>query len=74
MKEIEFRVKSYSKMEMARMYNPMLCDRTAQRTLLNWIAHNTSLTACLKKLGFKNTDRMFTPKQVGALVEYLGEP
>lgn len=74
MKETEFRVKSYSKLELARMYNPLLCDRTAQRTLLKWIEHNASLRACLKKLGFKSTDRIFTPKQVGAMVEYLGEP
>lgn len=74
MKELEFKVKSYSKMELARLYNPVLCDRVAARTFLQWIDRNVELTKRLLETGFKRTDRMITPKQVEIIVHYLGEP
>lgn len=74
MKENTFRVKSYSKTELARMYNPCMCDRSAQYTLMQWIDHNIELTKQLIKTGFRKADRTFTPKQVEIIVEHLGEP
>lgn len=74
MNSMEFKIKSYSKTELARVYNPQLCDRTAQYTFLKWIDKNVKLMQELISTGYSRTDRFFTPKQVEIIVEHLGEP
>lgn len=74
MESIEFKIKSYSKMDLARIYNPQLCDRTAQYTFIKWLDKNVKLMQELLNTGYSRTDRFFTPKQVQLIVEYLGEP
>ena len=72
--EEKFKLKSYSKVELSRKYNPHLCDRSAQRALMKWIEHNKELSEKLLSTGFKKMDRLFTPKQVEMIISFLGEP
>lgn len=72
--EEKFKPKSYSKADLSRKYNPHLCDRSAQRTLMKWIEHNKELSEQLICTGFSKMDRLFTPRQVQLIVSFLGEP
>lgn len=72
--EEEFELKSYSKTELSKMYNPMLCNRSALRILMLWIDHNKELKKSLVSAGFTPTLRVFTPKQVELIISFLGEP
>jgi hypothetical protein len=46
----------------------------ALRTLARWIAGNSQLTAELSVLEYNHRNRIYTPRQVKAIVDYLGEP
>ena len=60
----EFKIKAYGIAELAAKYSPDSADSTARKKL------NQQLTA----LGFRPKARIFTPAQVRAIVEALGEP
>ncbi len=72
--EKPFKIKCYSKQELARLYNPHLSPLCARRMLRRWIVRNRELSGRLEALGAQPTDRTFTPRQVEAIVHYLGEP
>ncbi|WP_321437508.1 DUF4248 domain-containing protein [uncultured Bacteroides sp.] len=74
MMDENFELRSYSKTELSRKYNPLLCDRSAQRTLIKWIERNRELSERLLSTGFSKMDRLFTPRQVELIVSFLGEP
>lgn len=69
-----FKIRSYSKVELALLYNPCMSIPTALRTLSRWIACNSRLTAELASLHYNPRNRLFTPRQVQAIVTHLGEP
>ena len=56
------------------MYFPESMPRTAVNHLMAWIRLCTPLRNELQKIGYKKTSKAFSPKQVKAIVEYLGEP
>jgi len=71
----EFKVKAYGKSELALQYFPDAASaHTAVNHLMSWIHRNPELTEGLVKLGYRKTAKFFTPKEVGMIVEYLGEP
>jgi len=72
--EEEFKIRTYTKVELACLYNPCMTIPCALRTLARWISCNTRLTAELSQLEYNHRDRIYTPRQVRAIVEYLGEP
>lgn len=74
MNEERFVVKSYLKVELARLYNPHLSDECALRKMRRWINHQPQLKTQMAALQTSPTDRQYTPKQVRLIVEYLGEP
>ena len=44
-------------------------------TLLHrWVVRNEKLVKTLKTAGFCDRQRKLTPKQVGVIVDFLGEP
>ena len=47
---------------------------SANTQLKRWIAYNRTLQDELNATGYRNGQRMLTPKQVGLIVYYLGEP
>ncbi len=64
-----------SKSDLAAAYFPNISDdATARRNLRRWIALNPELTKRLQQAGYRPRQRYFTPKQVDAIFDILGEP
>lgn len=75
MNDFHFRIRPYSKRELARLYFPdTVNDESAVANLRNLIRRVNGLGEELKEAGYKPYDKIFTPKHVGILVRYLGEP
>jgi len=72
--EEEFRIRTYTKAELAHLYNPCMTIPCALRTLSKWITGNRSLVTQLSTLEYNRRSRIYTPKQVKVIVEHLGEP
>lgn len=72
--EDRFIVRGYGKGELAMLYMPGICRSGALKQFNRWIERNTRLTAELIETGYDGTERIFTPKQVELIVEYIGEP
>ena len=70
----DFKIRMYTKKELALMYFPESNPRTAVNHLMAWIRLCTPLWDELLKMGYCKTSKSFSPKQVKAIVEYLGEP
>ena len=70
----EFIIRTYTKKERALMYFPESYPRTAVNHLMAWIHLCTPLWNELLDMGYRKTSKSFSPKQVKAIVEYLGEP
>ena len=66
--------RSYGRMELAMEYCPGLRPTSAWRCLRQWIAKNRDLCRQLAALGYDGHQRVFTPAQVQAIVNILGEP
>jgi len=74
MNDKPFELRSYSKAELAMMYNPDTCITVALQTLGRWIRTNPSLMEELTRLNYNKYRRVFTPKEVERIVFYIGEP
>ena len=70
----EFIIRTYTKKELALMYFPESNPRTAVNHLMAWIHLCAPLWEELLAMGYHKQSKAFTPKQVKAIVEYLGEP
>ena len=68
------RAGSLSFSQMAAAYAPELCDRAARRRLTSWLRINPQLMKRLQETGFKEKQRVLTPRQVEIIYEFLGEP
>ena len=67
--EKDFIIRAYTKKELALCYFPNSNPRTAVNHLMSWINRCTTLWEQLQ-----DTSKAFTPRQVKAIVEQLGEP
>ena len=75
MNEPNFRIRPYSKRELAKLYFPDTNnEESAIANLRNLMKHNPDLITELKKAYYKPHNNTFTPKQTGIIVQYLGEP
>ena len=70
----DFTIRPYTKKELALMYFPDSSPRTAVNHLMSWIHRCTLLWQQLQETGYETTCKTFTPRQVRAIVEQLGEP
>ena len=70
----DFIIRTYTKKELALMYFPDSLPRTAVNHLMSWIQRCTPLWEQLQQMGYFSTSKAFTPRQVRAIVEMLGEP
>ena len=69
------KIRAYGKSELALLYFPTAnSSHTAVNHLMAWIRLCTPLWDELLKMGYCKTSKSFSPKQVKAIVEYLGEP
>ena len=55
-----FVVRSYTKSELAHLYNPQLTLKNATQVLRRWILHNAELHAELIHLGYQDRNHIFT--------------
>ena len=69
-----FKIRPYSKKELALLYFPDSQPRTAVNHLMAWIRRCTQLWQQLLSMGYITTSKAFTPREVRAIVEQLGEP
>ncbi len=71
----DFRIRPYSKQELAGMYFPEVEDPDRAVRKLRYMMHvNRPLMDELNQLGYNARCRYFTARQVGLLVHYQGEP
>ena len=73
-KQGDFTIRAYGRTELAEMYLPHLSPNRAWRKLQDWIGVAQGLEQRLAQLGYRKSQRMWTPRQVRAIVEALGEP
>ena len=69
-----FIIRPYTKKELALLYFPNSKPRTAVNHLMSWIRRCTQLWQHLLATGYSVTSKAFTPREVRAIVEELGEP
>ena len=69
-----FTTRSYTKSELAHLYNPQLTIKNATQVLRRWILHNTELREALMQIGYQDRNRILTPRQVAIIIQILGEP
>lgn len=70
----DFINRSYTKKELGLMYFPESMPRTAVNHLMSWIRRCQPLWDELQEMGYEKTCKSFTPKQVKAIIDNLGEP
>ncbi|WP_455626528.1 DUF4248 domain-containing protein [Parabacteroides sp.] len=75
MNDSTFKIRPYSKRELAKLYFPdTVNEESATANLRNLMKYNPDLLTELKGANYKTHNKIFTPKQVGIIVHYLGEP
>lgn len=75
METTEFRIREYGRTELAQIYAPDITPRSAWKKLKGWIGYHPELPWRLAQLGYRaERQRTFTPAQVRAIVDALGEP
>ena len=72
--EQDFIIRPYSKKELALMYFPESSPRCAVKHLNAWIKQCKQLWDELQQMGYESKSKNFTPRQVSAIVYYLGSP
>ena len=68
------KIKNYSKHELALLYFPESMPRAATKRLMRWIYHCKPLLKRLTLQHYQRTDKMFTSRQVKAIIHFIGEP
>lgn len=70
-----FVIRAYGKQELAMLYFPNVKDpHVAVNRLTGWIKRCKALSHSLEAIGYNRFAKIFTPREVGLIVEYLGEP
>lgn len=67
-------IRTYSKQELAMLYFPKADPRCARKHLWRWICKCPKLLTGLAGTHLSERSKMFTPRQVALIIEYLGEP
>ncbi|MCR5362250.1 MAG: DUF4248 domain-containing protein [Bacteroidales bacterium] len=70
----DFIFRAYTKKELALMYFPASNPRTAVNHLMAWVRRCPHLWGQLQAMGYQITSKEFTPREVRAIVDQLGEP
>ena len=70
----EFKIRTYGRMELAQLYCPELSSSAAYRKVTAWIELYPGLSEKLAALGHDSRRRSYTPMEVRAIVNALGEP
>ncbi|MBO4752450.1 MAG: DUF4248 domain-containing protein [Bacteroidales bacterium] len=70
----DFTIRAYSKKELALIFFPDSAPRTAVNHLMAMIRGCDMLWDELQGMGYYNKRKTFTPREVRAIVEWLGVP
>ena len=62
------------KRELAMLYAPGVCPKSALRLLNSYIHRAKGLLPALEATGYSRSARHFTPRQLELVIQYLGEP
>lgn len=63
-----------NKGELAQMYSPHVCRKSALRLLNSYIHRAKGLLSALEEAGYSHHAWHFTPRQLELVLMYLGEP
>ena len=66
--------RAYGVTEFAQLYFPGRTPMVAYQRMWEWIRTSRGLKAKLEAAGWVKFQKLYTPKQVGVLIEHLGEP
>ena len=69
-----FTIRAYSKKELALLFFPDSMPGTAVKHLMTTIRRCDMLWDELQAMGYNNRRKTFTPREVRAIVEWLGAP
>jgi hypothetical protein len=69
-----FKLQSYTKAELAMLYNPNSETNAAIQNLYRWMKRNQPLMSELQAVGYNKYRHSFLKQEVGIIVKYLGEP
>ena len=70
-----FKIRAYSKKELALMYFPMAnSPHAAVNHLMSWVRRCAPLWDELQRMGYVKTSKYFTSREVARIVYYIGEP
>ena len=69
-----FKLQSYTKADLAQLYNPHSESAAALQTLYRGMKRDQALMAELTALGYNKYRHSFLKQEVGIIVKYLGEP
>ena len=70
-----FKIRPYTKKELAALYFPSTAQSSTQvANLRNLMQRNPALHEELKEALYKPRDKIFTPRQISIIIRYLGEP
>ena len=69
-----FKNRSYSKKELALMFFPDSTPETAVKHLMALIRRNDMLWDEVEAMGYYSRSKTFPPRQVQAIVDWLGAP
>ena len=70
----EFKIRQYGRTELAQLYSPTITPGAAWKKLKTWIDFYPGLNQQLRTLGYHHRQRIFTPAQVKAITDAIGEP
>lgn len=73
-REYDMEFTTMPKYELAQMYAPELTVHSAVNRLMHWIQHHPQLWHELLLTGYRKNAKLFSPRQVELIVEFLGEP
>ncbi len=69
-----FAIRAYTKKELALLYFPDSTPDTAVKHLMVTIRRNDMLWDELQAMGYYNRRKTFTPREVRAIIDWLGAP
>lgn len=72
--EENFKIRTYSFCELAKLYFPHVANKSATKQLRKWLNFNQRLSQRLSDAGYQGVQRIITPAQVRIIIEELGEP
>lgn len=68
-----FKIRVYGMQELAQLYFPHNAPRSASNQLKKWM-NKAMLKEKLRECDYRDGQKILTPRQVGIIIEHIGEP